>query len=79
MIMKQLFIMMSLIVALSAPVQAGPIEVDLELVLLVDVSSSVDTVESRLQRKGYVEAMVAPSVFGGDQEGTLWSNCRDLY
>jgi len=46
----------------TGPLVAAPIEVELELVLLVDVSSSVDSVESRLQRKGYVDAMTDAGV-----------------
>ncbi len=38
------------------------VEVDLELVLAVDVSSSVDAVEARLQKNGYLQALVHPYV-----------------
>ncbi len=51
--------------------RAAPIEVDLELVLLVDVSSSVDSVESRLQRKGYVDAMTDPGVLAAIKKTRL--------
>ncbi len=44
----------------AAPVQAVP--VDLELVLAVDVSYSVDAEEAQLQRQGYFEALVHPRV-----------------
>ncbi len=37
-------------------------QVDLELVLAVDVSSSVDAVEARLQKQGYISALVHPYV-----------------
>ncbi len=37
-------------------------EVDLKLVLAVDVSSSVDKVEARLQKDGYLTALVHPYV-----------------
>ncbi len=36
--------------------------VDLQLVLAVDVSRSIDEVEAELQRRGYVEALTAPRV-----------------
>ncbi|MBT7954074.1 MAG: DUF1194 domain-containing protein [Rhodospirillaceae bacterium] len=50
---------------------AAPIEVELELVLLVDVSSSVDSMESRLQRKGYVDAMTDASVLAAIKKTRL--------
>lgn len=40
----------------SAPAKAAT-EVDLQLVLAVDVSRSIDEVEAELQRRGYVEAL----------------------
>ena len=36
--------------------------VDLELILAVDVSGSVDPIEARLQREGYLRALADPSV-----------------
>jgi len=44
-------------------------EVDLELVLAVDVSSSVDDVEARLQRDGYLRALVHPYVIDAIRSG----------
>ncbi|MCP4935584.1 MAG: DUF1194 domain-containing protein, partial [bacterium] len=41
---------------------SGKIPVELELVLAVDVSSSMDKDEQRLQREGYVAALRHPSV-----------------
>jgi len=38
----------------------GEVEVDLELVLAVDVSYSMDPEEQRLQREGYVQALLSP-------------------
>ena len=69
--MAKIFLIALLLVALTTSSQATDIEVDLELVLLVDVSSSVDSVESRLQRKGYVDAVIAPSVLAAIQKGRL--------
>jgi hypothetical protein len=44
--------------ALAAPLPArAATEVDLQLVLAVDVSRSIDEVEAELQRRGYVEAL----------------------
>ncbi len=57
------------LVAMLAPGQAaaqeGAVEltpVDLELVLAVDVSQSVDRYEAILQRRGYIEAMADPRI-----------------
>ncbi|MDG2286623.1 MAG: DUF1194 domain-containing protein, partial [Alphaproteobacteria bacterium] len=38
------------------------IDVDLQLVLAVDVSASIDAEEGRLQRDGYVKALLDPLV-----------------
>lgn len=54
---------------LSGPAESTDIPVDLELVLAVDVSASVDPFEARLQRKGYVDALLDPSVIGAIRRG----------
>ena len=54
--------------ALTAP-PAAAIDVDLELVLAVDVSRSVDEEEEFVQRRGYVEAFRHPSVAQAIQSG----------
>lgn len=46
-------------------------EVDLELVLLVDVSRSMTPDELELQRRGYAEALVSQEVFQAIQKGLL--------
>lgn len=46
--------------AYIAPSAAQPIEVDVELVLAVDVSASMDSEELKFQRQGYVEAIRHP-------------------
>ncbi len=43
--------------------------VDLELVLAVDVSSSIDEVEARRQREGHVAALADPEVISAIQSG----------
>jgi hypothetical protein len=49
--------------ALAAPkADAAPIQVGLELSLLIDVSASVDANEFNLQRQGYVDAFNNPAV-----------------
>ena len=58
-------------------VVGGPAEgrsdtaVDLELVLAVDVSGSVDPEEARLQRDGYIQAFLDPRVVEAIQSGFL--------
>ena len=47
----------------------APTSVDLELVLAVDVSGSVDEEEGKLQRMGYVNAFRSPSVLRAIQSG----------
>jgi hypothetical protein len=55
---------------LSAPAAAGGrIPVDVELVLMVDVSGSVDLEEARLQRNGYVEALKSRKVIDAIHAG----------
>ncbi len=53
-----------------APEEVGE-EVDLELVLAVDISFSVDAVEARTQRQGYIDAMSHPSVLAAIESGYL--------
>lgn len=45
--------------------------VDLELVLAVDVSGSIDPTEARLQRKGYERAILNPEVIDAIKSGPL--------
>lgn len=55
----------------SAPVQAdAAVAVDLELVLAVDASRSVDAEEAHLQRQGYIAALTDPRVVKAIQSGT---------
>ena len=54
-------LMLALAQGMGAPAQAET-PVDLELVLAVDVSGSVDPEEARLQREGYVGALMNPKV-----------------
>lgn len=54
-------------VALSAAGVAAPLPVDLELVLAVDVSRSVDDEEYRLQKHGYADAFQHPAVLNAIQ------------
>jgi hypothetical protein len=45
--------------------------VDLELVLAVDVSESVDAAEARLQREGYIAALTDPEIIQAVRSGPL--------
>ncbi len=56
---------------LSGVAQAQMTEVDLELVLLVDVSRSMSEAELELQRRGYAEALGSDEVFKAVQSGLL--------
>jgi hypothetical protein len=50
---------------------ARAMPVDLELVIAVDISRSVDDVEAQLQRQGYVEAFQNPRVIEAIQSGVI--------
>jgi len=50
------------LLAASVPVSAAAVECRLALVLALDVSSSVDAAEDRLQRGGLASALIAPEV-----------------
>lgn len=52
-----------------APAPAAGLPVDLELVLAVDVSGSMDAEEQALQREGYTAALVHPEVIGAIRAG----------
>jgi hypothetical protein len=54
-----------------AKAQEHDLPVDLELVLLVDVSGSVDRQEAELQRKGYADALTSPQVLDAIRSGSL--------
>ncbi|MCC7275377.1 MAG: DUF1194 domain-containing protein [Alphaproteobacteria bacterium] len=58
------------VVLAAVPARAGE-AVDLELVLAVDVSGSIDREEARLQREGYVAALVDPEVLQAIRGGPL--------
>lgn len=49
--------------------RAAAERVDLELVLAVDISGSVDAFEARLQREGYLRALVHPKVVSAITSG----------
>ena len=51
----------AMVAAMAAPA-AAELPVDLELILAVDVSGSMDREEQALQRRGYIEAFLHPDV-----------------
>jgi hypothetical protein len=55
--------------SVSGPAQAAPLPVDLELILAVDVSGSVDAVEAKLQREGYIAALTSDTVMKAIKSG----------
>ncbi len=56
---------------IGVPAHADGIEVDLELILMVDVSRSMTPNELEIQRRGYAEALNSPEVFTAMQSGLL--------
>lgn len=53
------------------PAEAQEMPVDVELVLAVDISYSMDEDEQRLQRQGYADALVSPEVQRAIQNGNF--------
>ena len=49
--------------------RAESTEVDVELVLAVDISYSMDMEEQRLQREGYIQALTSPEVLQAIRAG----------
>jgi hypothetical protein len=66
---RRLFFVAGLLGICALPANAQERPVDLELVLAVDISGSVDEVEARLQREGYVAALRHPEVIEAIQSG----------
>jgi hypothetical protein len=69
--MLQLVLAVLIGTGLARPVWAkgGPVEVDVELVLAVDVSYSMDPEEQRLQREGYINAITSPEFMRAIKSG----------
>jgi hypothetical protein len=62
-------VLLALIAGPELPAAAQEVPVDLELVLAVDISGSVDEVEARLQREGYIAALRHPQVIEAIEGG----------
>jgi hypothetical protein len=58
-----------LLLALAYVSPAAAVPVDLELILAVDVSRSIDAEEAQLQRQGYLEALRDPRVYRAIKSG----------
>jgi Protein of unknown function (DUF1194) len=56
-------------ILVSAYAQADEIDVDVELILAVDVSYSMDPEEQRLQREGYIQALNSPEILNAIKKG----------
>ena len=63
----------ALLAAPCLPAAAEDVPVDLELVLAVDISGSVDESEAQLQREGYIAALRHPHVIEAIQGGMFGS------
>ncbi len=57
--------------AAAPPAAAGAERVDMELVLAIDVSESIDADEARVQRNGYINALRDPLVLAAIRSGRL--------
>jgi hypothetical protein len=71
-------ILCAIAAAAAMPAAADDTPVDLELVLAVDVSGSMDEGERELQRGGYVQAFLHPEVINAICRRRLRPHCRDL-
>jgi hypothetical protein len=68
---KELVVVGFLLLLAAAPAAAEEVDVDLELVLAVDVSRSMDPEEQALQKEGYLAALQHPEVIAAIRAGFL--------
>jgi hypothetical protein len=61
--------LMALAATGPAAARDGEVEVDVELVLAVDISYSMDPEEQALQRSGYIEALRSPEIMAAIRKG----------
>lgn len=59
------------LLAPEASARGGATEVDVELVLAVDISYSMDVEEQKLQRDGYIKALTSPEVLKAIRGGMV--------
>ena len=72
--MKTPFILLLAVLCALVPaarISSAEMPVDLELVLAVDVSDSIDRNEARLQRNGYIAALTDPAIVAAIRGGPL--------
>ncbi len=69
--MRPILLVLLLICAPATVYADTKTEVDLELVLLVDASNSIDEAETRFQRQGYADALMHPEVQAAIAKGIL--------
>ena len=69
--LRYLLAIAGLLFAVPVAAETGDVPVDLELVLAVDVSGSVDGYEAQLQRDGYVQAILDARVMRAVKSGVL--------
>lgn len=65
------FVILMAAAAPAATQGARTTEVDLQLVLAVDISYSMDPEEQRLQREGYIQAITSPEVMEAIKRGLI--------
>ncbi|WP_238367338.1 DUF1194 domain-containing protein [Mesobacterium pallidum] len=68
--MRALLILLISLIPVTAPAQTL-VEVDVELVLAVDVSRSMNEEELEIQRQGYAEALTSPQVIAAIRNGLI--------
>jgi hypothetical protein len=69
--LRQVGVLLGAIALLTSPAFGQDVEVDLELVLAVDVSRSMDPAEQELQKAGYLAGLQHPQVLQAIQAGFL--------
>ncbi len=70
-VMRWIVFLISFLLAAPAQAQDAPVEVDLELVLMADVSRSMSPAELEIQRRGYWAALRSDQVFAAIRSGML--------
>src|SRR5947199_84622 len=69
--MRLLRVLVVVLALLAPAVARAEVAVDLELVLAIDISRSIDDEEARLQREGYMAAFTNPRVIEAIVGGSL--------
>jgi Protein of unknown function (DUF1194) len=66
-----IFLLSTVVFSNLTHAKGGSQEVDLELILAVDISYSMDIEEQRLQRDGYIQALTSPEVLKAIRGGMV--------